>query len=174
VMPGWFGQHYDNMRRYDQMVAAGVVVGTTGPGRVKPKKTGPDITYKPAREDLGQMIAGMKEATRILLAGGAERVMPQTYLMHELRSERDLGVLDQYATHNEGLGLNSAHPQGGNPLSSDWRTGVVDPSSFRVHGMDNVYVCDASVFPTSVTVNPQLTVMALADYASERIAASAA
>src|SRR5215217_2769746 len=160
VMPGWFGQHYDNMRRYDQMVAAGVVVGTTGPGRVKPKKTGPDITYKPAREDLGQMIAGMKEATRILLAGGAERVMPQTYLMHELRSERDLGVLDQYATHNEGLGLNSAHPQGGNPLSSDWRTGVVDPSSFRVHGMDNVYVCDASVFPTSVTVNPQLTVMA--------------
>ena len=36
---------------------------------------------------------------------------------------------------------------------------------FRVHGMDNLYVCDASVFPTSVGVNPQLTVMALADYA---------
>jgi choline dehydrogenase-like flavoprotein len=169
VMPGWFGQHYDNMRRYDHMVAAGVVVGTTTPGRVKPKKTGPDISYKPSREDLDQVIAGMKEATRILLAGGAERVMPQTYLLHELRSEADLSVLDQYATHNEGLGLNSAHPQGGNPISSDWRTGVVDPS-FRVHGMDNVYVCDASVFPTSVTVNPQLTVMALADYASERIA----
>jgi choline dehydrogenase-like flavoprotein len=78
-------------------------------------------------------------------------------------------VLDQYKTQNEGLGLNSAHPQGGNPISRDWRTGVVDPS-FRVHGMDNVYVCDASVFPTSVTVNPQLTVMALAEYASGRIA----
>jgi len=168
VMPGWFGQHYDNMRRYDRMVAAGVVVGTIGPGRVKPKRTGPDISYTPHRDDLRQMVAGMKQLARIMLAGGAERVMPQTYLLHELRSEKDLSVLDQYVEHNEGLGLNSAHPQGGNPISRDWRTGVVDPS-FRVHGMDNVYVCDASVFPTSITVNPQLTVMALADYAAERI-----
>jgi choline dehydrogenase-like flavoprotein len=168
VMPGWFGQHYDNMRSYDKMVAAGVVVGTTGPARVKPKRTGPDISYKPHPDDLKQMIAGMKQLTRILLAGGAKRVMPQTYLMHELKSEDDLHQLDQYATHNEGLGLNSAHPQGGNPVSSDWRTGVVDPD-FRVHGMDNLYVCDASVFPSSVTVNPQLTVMALADYASKGI-----
>jgi choline dehydrogenase-like flavoprotein len=172
VMPGWFDDHYKNMRRYDHMAAAGVVVGTTGPGRVKPKKTGPDISYKPAQEDLDQVIAGMKEATRILLAGGAECVMPQTYLMHKFGPDSDLDVLDQYATtRKDGLGLNSAHPQGGNPMSTDWQTGVVD-QNFRVHGMDNVYVCDASVFPTSVTVNPQLTVMALADYASERIAAA--
>jgi choline dehydrogenase-like flavoprotein len=46
----------------------------------------------------------------------------------------------------------------------------VDPD-FRVHGYSNLYVCDASVFPSSVTVNPQLTVMALADYAAPRIAA---
>ena len=38
--------------------------------------------------------------------------------------------------------------------------GVVDPD-FRVHGYRNLYVCDASVFPTSIGVNPQLTVMAL-------------
>jgi choline dehydrogenase-like flavoprotein len=77
-------------------------------------------------------------------------------------------MLDDYKAHNEGLGLNSAHPQGGNPISTDASTGVVD-EEFRVHGMDNVYVCDASVFPSSVTVNPQLTVMALADYASQGI-----
>ena len=46
--------------------------------------------------------------------------------------------------------------------------GLVSPD-FRVHGYENLYVCDASVFPSSVTVNPQLTVMALAHYASERI-----
>ena len=40
---------------------------------------------------------------------------------------------------------------------------------FRVHGYDDLYVCDASVFPTSLTVNPQLTVMALAHYAAQRI-----
>jgi choline dehydrogenase-like flavoprotein len=41
---------------------------------------------------------------------------------------------------------------------------------FRVFGYDNLYVCDASMFPSSIGVNPQLTVMALADYAGQLIA----
>jgi choline dehydrogenase-like flavoprotein len=35
-----------------------------------------------------------------------------------------------------------------------------------------VHLCDASIFPTSVTVNPQLTVMSLANYAAPRVAAA--
>jgi choline dehydrogenase-like flavoprotein len=42
-------------------------------------------------------------------------------------------------------------------------------ADFRVHGFANLYVCDASVFPSSVGVNPQLTVMGLAQYAAARI-----
>jgi choline dehydrogenase-like flavoprotein len=38
----------------------------------------------------------------------------------------------------------------------------------------NLWLCDASVFPSSVTVNPQLTVMAMAQYAAERILGPAA
>ena len=38
-----------------------------------------------------------------------------------------------------------------------------------MRGLDNVYVCDASVFPSSITVNPQYTVMALAHYAAKEI-----
>jgi choline dehydrogenase-like flavoprotein len=53
-------------------------------------------------------------------------------------------------------------------MSKDPARGVVGPD-FRVHGFDNLYVCDASVFPSSLTVNPQLTVMALAHYAAARI-----
>ena len=49
----------------------------------------------------------------------------------------------------------------------------MDPS-FRVYGTTNVHVCDASVFPSSITVNPQLTVMALAAYAADEIAGTAA
>jgi choline dehydrogenase-like flavoprotein len=45
---------------------------------------------------------------------------------------------------------------------------VVDPE-LRVHGWENLYVCDASVIPSSLTVNPQLTVMALAQYAAPGI-----
>ena len=31
--------------------------------------------------------------------------------------------------------------------------------------MPNLFVCDASVFPTTIRINPMLTIMALADYA---------
>lgn len=173
VMPGWFREHFDNMRAYSDMACAGVVVGTTGPASVRVAGKAPKIKYKPARPDLERMVAGLKQLGEIYLAAGAERVMPATYLQHDIRSAAELAQLDQYAGDNEGLTLNSSHPQGGNPISADWQSGVVDPN-FKVHGKDNLFVCDASVFPGSVGVNPQLTVMALADYAVPRIAAQSA
>lgn len=56
------------------------------------------------------------------------------------------------------LVLSTAHPQGGAAMGKD---GVVD-GSFRVHGIDNLWVADSSLFPQGVGVNPQWTVMALA------------
>jgi choline dehydrogenase-like flavoprotein len=52
-------------------------------------------------------------------------------------------------------------------MSDDPRVGVVR-SDFRVHGTDNLFVADASVFPTSVHINPQLTIMAMAGLAWEQ------
>jgi choline dehydrogenase-like flavoprotein len=78
------------------------------------------------------------------------------------------------AIRDEGdLLLNSSHPQGGNPMSDDERVGVVG-TDFRVHGTRNLFVADASVFPTSIHVNPQLTIMAMAGLAWERGVAEAA
>ena len=37
--------HFENMRRYRHMACAGVLVGTTTPGRVKPGGDGPEIEY---------------------------------------------------------------------------------------------------------------------------------
>ncbi len=169
VMPGWFEDHYANMQAYSRMAAGGVMVGTRDPGSVRAKASGPEIDYKPSKRDLGQVVEGMKKLTEVYLEAGSRKVMPSAFDYTPIASKDELRKLDKYAG-NRDLSLNSAHPQGGNPIGVDWRTSVVDPS-FRVHGMDNLYVCDASVFPTSVGVNPQLTVMALADYASSRIAA---
>ena len=62
----------------------------------------------------------------------------------------------------------SAHPQGGNRMGEAPAKSVVD-SYCKSHEIDNLYICDASVFPTSLGVNPQLTVMAIASLAVKKI-----
>jgi choline dehydrogenase-like flavoprotein len=46
-------------------------------------------------------------------------------------------------------------------MADDPRKGVVD-ADCKVHGISNLYVAGSSVFTTSSTVNPTLTVVALA------------
>jgi choline dehydrogenase-like flavoprotein len=165
-MPGWLDDHRHNMARFRHLTAAGVLVGTKGTARLRPALTGGvDIDYKPAKEDLQTLVEALKLLARIYLAAGARRVMPSTFQLHEFTSEDQVDRLDDYVKNSSYLSIGTGHPQGGNALGGDRGKGVVDPS-FRVHGFENLFVCDASVFPTATTVNPQLTVMALADYAA--------
>jgi choline dehydrogenase-like flavoprotein len=170
LMPGWFSDHFHNMRRYVHLSCIGVVVGSQPNGCVKPgfRGRGMKLDYVPTDADLKLMIKGNKLAARIHFASGATRVMPMTFRSLSYSSLEQMDELDQVVRDNTDIGLHTSHPQGGNALSADPAKGVVD-EGFKLRGADNVYVCDASVFPSSVTVNPQLTVMALADYAATGI-----
>jgi len=71
----------------------------------------------------------------------------------------------------EEVALGTGHPQGGNAISANRAKGVVNPD-FGVYGYKNLHLCDASVFPSSIGVNPQLSIMTLAQYAVPRIRAA--
>jgi choline dehydrogenase-like flavoprotein len=169
-MPGWLDDHRENMRRFRHLTAAGVLVGTTQTARLRPALTGGvDIDYTPGEKDVRTLIEALKLLARIYLEAGALRVMPSTFQFHAFTDESQLDRLDDYVKNSRYLSIGTGHPQGGNALSAEPGKGVVDPS-FRVHGFENLFVCDASVFPSATTVNPQLTVMALADYAAPGMA----
>jgi choline dehydrogenase-like flavoprotein len=172
VMPGWFEQHTANMRRYTHMTCVGVVVGSRASATVKPRPRllggGIALDYAPSRDDVRRLVEGVKLAGRIMLAAGALRVMPLTFAYTEFASSEELDRLDELVRDDSDLSMNSAHPQGGCTLSRHRDRGVVNPE-FRVHGFENLHVCDASVFPSPITLNPQLTVMALAHYAAAHV-----
>jgi choline dehydrogenase-like flavoprotein len=171
-MPGWLEDHRRNMSRFPYLTAAGVLVGTTKTGRIRNALTGgADIDFTVGEKDVKTLVGALKLLSRIYLEAGAKRVMPSTFQFHEFTKESDLSKLDDYVKNPGYLSIGSGHPQGGNALSGDPGKGVVDPT-FRVHGFENLFVCDASVFPTATTVNPQLTVMALAEYAAPGMAAA--
>jgi choline dehydrogenase-like flavoprotein len=179
IVPGWFEKHFDRMKAYDRFASGGVVVGTEPNGRVKRSRFFRDVFgpvgYRMTPNDLAAMKRGIALQARVYFAAGAESVFPSTFLESEMRASRYAPsgtshgkeieeFLESIIRRPEDLTLNSAHPQGGNPMSDRRDIGVVD-SSFRVHGFSNLYVTDASVFPTSIRINPQLTIMAMADYA---------
>jgi choline dehydrogenase-like flavoprotein len=170
-MPGWFDDHYQNMRRYNRLMAVGVLVGTEGNASVGKALTGgAAINYRPAARDLQTMARGLQVLGEILFAARAKRVLLNAYKYYEFTDRSQLADLPKICADADDITLGSVHPEGGYALSRDARRGVVDPGDFKVHGYDNLHVCDASVFPSSLTVNPQLTVMALAHYAAPRIA----
>lgn len=65
--------------------------------------------------------------------------------------------------------LNFGHPCGTLRFGSDPATSVLDPDC-RAHDLDNLYVADASFMPSSMGVNPGLTIAANALRVAERIA----
>lgn len=171
-MPGWFEDHFRNMLRYNRVAATGVLVGTESNAEVTVGGlTGRDISFEPTPGDLAKLLKGLALAGRIYLAAGARAVMPSTFRYFEFKSESELARLPDFIRDSSDMTLGTGHPQGGNAMSHDSKRGVVDPE-FRVYGYDNLFVCDASVFPGSIGVNPQLTVMALADYAVPFVAAA--
>jgi choline dehydrogenase-like flavoprotein len=171
-LPGWFEDHYANMRNYRRLAAAGVIVGTAGNAQVrKARLGGPDVKYVPEQRDLRTLARGLRMLAQILFDGGAKRVMLNTWGYDVFEPGDDLDRLEQLVMQPGYLAIGTGHPQGGNAISLDPKRGVVGPD-FRVHGYRNLYVCDASVFPSSLTVNPQMTVMTLAHYAADHVTVS--
>jgi choline dehydrogenase-like flavoprotein len=168
-MPGWLETHQHNMSRYAHMMCMGVLVGTDRrpSNRVHrlPSITGTDYSFRASDAELTRLAKALKEAGTILFEAEAERVMPSTFRYREFKRRESLDELESLLKQRGNALMQTAHPQGGNRMTADSSQGVVDPTC-RVHGYDNLYVCDASVFPTAVTVNPQLTVMALAHHAA--------
>ena len=62
------------------------------------------------------------------------------------------------------------HPLGTARMSRSKRGGVVDPD-LETWEIPGLYVVDGSVFPTSLGVNPQLTIMAWATRAAQTLGA---
>lgn len=186
AMPGWFEDHERNMNDLRRIGWAGLLVGAQTKGRVRRLPLpwdNSEFEFKPRCADLTALKDAFEAAAEALFAADAEEVMVSTHrrlvvsrnggaakdAARELRDRLDSFFDDS----SDMLNLGSSHPQGGNPMSDCPDEGVVD-ADCRVHRYRNLYVCDASVFPTSVTVNPQLTVMALAEYAARRMLTASA
>jgi choline dehydrogenase-like flavoprotein len=173
AIPGWWSDHFNNMKRYNRIACTGVLVGSESNAEVRiGGLTRREIKYTPTKKDFDTLLDGVTLAGEIYLAAGAECVMPNTFAYHEYNLGKDpISKMKEHIRDNSDIGIGSGHPQGGNIISLNEKLGVVN-NEMQVYGYDNLFVCDASLFPSSVGVNPQITVMTLAHYAVPFVAAN--
>jgi choline dehydrogenase-like flavoprotein len=139
---------------------------------VRPQNGLPRVDY-PWTE---RLVEGLREATRtcmhIQIAGGAKQVLSPH--PHYARTHQEVdAVIDRAEFAPCRLPVFVAHVMGGCPMGTNERLCVVDSRTMRHHGFDNMFVIDGSVFPTSLTVNPQISIYGLGLWASEFVAQAA-
>jgi choline dehydrogenase-like flavoprotein len=113
----------------------------------------------------------MKVSARIQLAAGAREVRTLHKDPVVISGERDLAVIDGRPIGPNLLGVFTAHQMGGCAAGADPRASVVD-GSLRHHHLANLWVFDGSVFPTSLGVNPQLSILGIVSASAERMIAT--
>jgi choline dehydrogenase-like flavoprotein len=167
-MGGFGRRHRDFMKQYPSLGLAYVQLRDRSRGRIAFRQGYPRVQYTMNTADRERVRRGLKILSRICLEGGAAQTVTTHVAPVVMKTAADITRLDGATFRPNDLTVFSAHPQGGCPMGSDPRRCVVDSSS-AVHGIEGLYVCDASVFPSPVGVNPMVSIMALASFVSERL-----
>lgn len=128
----------------------------------------PAITYNVSQTDTDHMHAAMVHGADLAFAAGARRVCP--VVMGRPIVERGTS-LEAFRSARLSAGefiWSSYHPLGTCRMGPHPKTSVVD-LSHESHDIKGLYVVDASVLPSPLGVNPQLTIMAVATRAGAKI-----
>jgi len=143
-------RHAEAMRSYRQLAQLGLMVSDSSRGRVRKVAGRPWISYDLDERDLTRFRTGLRHMRELFDSAGAREVylpLPPGTQPEQARA-RDLRLM-------------AFHPLGTARADANGTRGAVDPN-MMVHGIEGLYVADGSVVPSSLGVNPQITIMALA------------
>lgn len=163
--------HQEAMLDFPHVGSIGVHLSDHSSGRVGLGSEGSlRASYELSREDAGRISFGIARAAEIHFAAGATEVYPNIARVGVLRPG-DLPRFEATRFKPSELRLEAFHPMGTARIAADPRQGVC-ASDGSVHGTRGLYVADASLFPTSVGVNPMMTIIAFAKNVSHEVAAA--
>jgi choline dehydrogenase-like flavoprotein len=170
AIPTFGADHKRMMSEFNRYTMAGVMTRDEPTGTVLISYgANPKLDYTLSAETVNDMARGMAIVAKMWFDVGATSVITSHTDIPEVKNKADIPKIKDLVRNNpNGLLVGSAHPQGGNRMGDNEEECVVN-SDCKVFGFRNLYVCDASVFPTALGVNPQLTVMALATITAKKI-----
>jgi len=161
-------EHQRSMLEFGHVGSIGVHLSDASGGRVK---LGSDrslrASYKLTRADTDRLTFGIARAAEIHFAAGAKEVFPNIPRAGVLTPK----LLPQFEATQfkpSELRLEAFHPMGTARIAASEAEGACAADG-SVNGVKSLYVADASLFPTSVGVNPMMTVIAFATHIARKL-----
>jgi choline dehydrogenase-like flavoprotein len=170
-LPGFGEMHASLMSRYRNLGALIVLVKDTDSyGSVGVNEFGrPAVKYRLGHRDIEYLKEGLSVAARMHFAVGASKAgtlhANPTYFGSEKEIAQKLSVAG-YGPNE--IVMYSAHPLGSCRMGVDPRNSVVSPNG-ESHEVPGLFICDGSILPTSLGVNPQLTILTVAEKIADGI-----
>jgi choline dehydrogenase-like flavoprotein len=161
TMPGFGPEHVRRAADVPHLAVFGGMIHDEGGGTVRrgPGRE-PIVTYRMAPADRARIPQVIRTMAEIFFAAGAKEVFPPILGQPGVTPDA-LRALDLERVPALRLECSSQHPLGSCRMGERPESSVVDVDG-QVWDARNLYVADGSIVPTSLGVNPQLTIMSLA------------
>jgi choline dehydrogenase-like flavoprotein len=171
AFPGVGREHRRVVKSMPNLAFFGAMIHDDGGGRVM-RWLGrePLVTYRMSARDRHRLWRGVEVLGELAFAAGAREVMLPIFGAAPITSLQQLHALVRSAPSTKKVEAMSFHPLGSAKMSADPEHGVVKPTG-ETWSTRNLFVADGSVLPSSIGVNSQLPVMALALRIARGIAA---
>jgi choline dehydrogenase-like flavoprotein len=165
TLPGAGRDHRRLVEQLPHLAYFGAMVHDEGSGIVR-RWIGrePLLTYRMAKRDRGRLLRALEILGDMAFAAGAREVLLPIFGAPPIRSRDELTrAIETLRTTRAMRSIECAafHPLGSARMSPTPETGVVSREG-AVWGTRGLYVADGSILPTSIGVNSQVPVMALA------------
>lgn len=162
-------EHQEAMLAFGRVGSIGVHLSDRSTGRVGLGADGSlRASYRLTREDARRLSFGIARAAEVHFAAGATEVYPNIARVGVLKPHQ-LADFEATEFKPSELRLEAFHPMGTARIAADPRAGACAADG-SVYGTSDLYVADASLFPTSVGVNPMMTVVAFAKNVARGVA----
>lgn len=171
-LPGTGAAHQRRLLEFSNLASTGVHLSDKSTGRVSLARDGSlRIGYRLSREDADRIVFGIARSAELFFAAGAHEVYPQISGIETLARSR-IAELEASTPPRSALRLEAFHPMGTARMDADPRRGVTGIDG-AVHGAEGLYIADGSLLPSSIGVNPMMTIIAIASRVGRRIAEAA-
>jgi long-chain-alcohol oxidase len=169
--PRQFDTH---MQQLPYLSLVGVLLRDQSAGRVRIDRSGaPAVQYALSKYDQHHVRTAVGAAARVLEAAGAQAVWTTQY--RTMTWNPGQMSFDQWQARIDAVGYGlhdmvygSWHQMGTCRMASSPASSVAGESG-EVHSVHDLYVADASLFPTASGVNPMITIAALAYHVAGRV-----